>query len=138
MFPILLVFRNGKEVRIETRYFNPMRILVSKSRTNKDLESKLDLINIPKEVIKKGGSLKIVEVAKGKADLFICPIFSVMHLWDLCAPQIILTEAGGRITNIHGRVFDYFQRDTANNQGVVAGNYGAHEMALQLLEIAAL
>jgi len=74
-----------------------------------------------------GGSLKIVEVAKGNATLFLCPATSTMHLWDLCAPQLILEEAGGRITDRYGKPFNYAQQETVNRNGIIASNGVDHD-----------
>ena len=101
-------------------------VLISNSRSSEELEKILQKIK-PEETIKIGGSLKTVEVAKGNASLFLCPTTSVMHLWDLCAPQVILEEAGGRISNAYGKCFDYSQAETVNRNGVIASNGIIHQ-----------
>jgi len=97
------------------------RVLVSDSRKSPDLDRMLNLLN-PVEIIHMGGSLKTIEVAKGNSEVFLCPPSSTMHLWDLCAPQVILEEAGGRMTDVYGKEFDYSQRETANRNGIIAAN----------------
>jgi len=53
-----------------------------------------------------------------------------MHLWDLCAPSVILSEAGGRLTNVYGRPVDYSRTETANRDGVVAASLAVHDMVI--------
>lgn len=112
--------RNGVATRISSKEHNPIKVLVSDSRTSEELERLLEVIGEPKQIIKMGGSLKTIEVAKGNADLFLCPQTSVMHLWDLCAAQVILEESDGRLSDLSGKSFDYTQKETANRGGVIA------------------
>lgn len=50
-------------------------------------------------------SLKICKVADGTADLFFKEV--IVKDWDLAAPQLVLSEAGGIITDIHGHDVSY-------------------------------
>jgi 3'(2'), 5'-bisphosphate nucleotidase len=55
-----------------------------------------------------------------------------MHLgnrtkfWDTCAPQIILEEAGGMLTDIFGAKLDYETLDVQNHNGILATNALVH------------
>ncbi len=56
-------------------------------------------------------------------------------VWDQAAGSIIVEEAGGRITDLHGRDLDFTQgRTLANNQGVLATNGHLHEAVLHALD----
>ncbi|MBU1201500.1 MAG: hypothetical protein KJ583_01875 [Nanoarchaeota archaeon] len=68
--------------------------------------------------------------AKGNATLFLCSPLNTMNLWDICVPHIILEEAGGRITYVHGNTIDY-SHDIVNHFGVVASNKIIHEDVLK-------
>ncbi len=52
-------------------------------------------------------SLKICKVADGTADLFFKNV--IVKDWDLAAPQLILSESGGVMTDIHGHNVSYCQ-----------------------------
>ncbi len=120
-----------RKIRVDTS--PETKLLVSDARTSEELEEMIKRINpTSKDYI--GGSLKTVEVALGNATLFLCPTTSVMHLWDLCAPGIILEEAGGRITDVYGGKFDYSMRQTANRNGIVASNGIIHYDVLQIIQ----
>lgn len=55
-------------------------------------------------------------------------------IWDQAAGSIILEEAGGRITDLHGRALDFTTgRQLEYNRGVLATNSHLHEVALQAL-----
>ena len=73
-----------------------------------------------------GGSLKIVEVAKGSADLFMSLPPAVMHFWDVCGPHPILLEAFGKLRNAYGGNLDFSQKDTTFVDGVIGSNGIVH------------
>lgn len=56
-------------------------------------------------------------------------------IWDQAAGALILEEAGGRITDLDGKTFDFTQgRILIHNRGVLASNGHLHEALLQVLE----
>jgi len=55
-------------------------------------------------------------------------------IWDQAAGALILEEAGGRITDLHGNLLDFTQgRMLVKNRGVLASNGHLHEQLLQIL-----
>ncbi len=56
-------------------------------------------------------------------------------IWDQAAGSIVLTEAGGRISDLDGKPLDFSQgRMLLNNRGVLATNGSLHEAALKALK----
>jgi len=56
-------------------------------------------------------------------------------IWDQAAGSIVLTEAGGRISDLDGKPLDFTQgRMLLNNRGVLATNGVLHETALKALK----
>ena len=56
-------------------------------------------------------------------------------IWDQAAGSIVLTEAGGRISDLDGKPLDFSQgRMLLNNRGVLATNGFVHEAALKALK----
>jgi 3'(2'), 5'-bisphosphate nucleotidase len=52
-------------------------------------------------------------------------------IWDQAAGSIVVTEAGGRITDLDGRSLDFSQgRTLARNRGIIATNGHLHEAIL--------
>ncbi len=47
--------------------------------------------------------------------------------WDTCAPEIILEEAGGKVTDLCGNPLDYAQSDNKWLKSFVASNGALHE-----------
>jgi len=48
--------------------------------------------------------------------------------WDVAGGILILLEAGGKVTNVHNKAFDF------NDKSIVASNGKVHEQLLSYLE----
>jgi 3'(2'), 5'-bisphosphate nucleotidase len=84
--------------------------------------------------VKRGSmGVKICEVADARADLFVLPVTGYLMQWDVCAPQLILTEAGGRITDAQGRPITFNHREPEVPGIIVATNGACHEALLELI-----
>ena len=74
--------------------------------------------------------LKIGLIAAGSCDIYI-HLSPRTKLWDTCAPQIILEEAGGKLTDIFGSRMRYDIEDLQNHNGILASNGPAHDEAVK-------
>lgn len=74
---------------------------------------------------------KLAQVAQGRCDV----TFSLVPKseWDMCAGTLLVTEAGGRVTDLHGTALRFNQRDTAR-PGLLATNGRLHEQVLRLTQ----
>lgn len=87
-----------------------------------------------KNIVRRGSvGLKTGLIASGRCDVYIHPSPRT-KLWDTCAPQVILEEAGGRLTDIFGRDLNYARRDLQNRDGLVASNGPAHDLIIEKLQ----
>jgi len=73
---------------------------------------------------------KRTAVGERQYDVFFC---KGDKEWDTCAPQIILEEAGGKVTDFLGNLLTYNKVDVYNRNGVLATNGKIHEQALAYL-----
>lgn len=53
--------------------------------------------------------------------------------WDVCAPEIILTEAGGIVTDTEGALLTYGTDNNRIERGVVFSNGACHERVIEAL-----
>ena len=84
-------------------------------------------------VVKRGSvGLKTGMIATHECDIYIHPSPRT-KLWDTCAPQIILQEAGGRLTDIFGGEMRYDKAKLQNFNGILATNGAAHEAVVEHL-----
>jgi 3'(2'), 5'-bisphosphate nucleotidase len=77
--------------------------------------------------------LKVGLIAEKVCDIYIHPSPRT-KLWDTCAPQIILEEAGGRFTDLFGYEILYNRADLQNRNGILATNGAVHESAIERLK----
>jgi 3'(2'), 5'-bisphosphate nucleotidase len=70
---------------------------------------------------------KIAAIVEQQADLYISLSGkSAPKDWDLAAPELILTEAGGKVTRFDGSLLQYNQADVSQWGGILASNGTCH------------
>jgi 3'(2'), 5'-bisphosphate nucleotidase len=108
-----------------------MCLVASRSHYTAFLEAARQALGI--ESVKRAGStgLKVGQVARGVCDLYLAT--NVTKEWDLCAPDALLREAGGLLTNLSGEPIAYNQPEVAANRGLVASNGLVHEQIVESL-----
>ncbi len=86
-----------------------------------------------KDEMRRGSvGVKIGLITEQKADLYLHLSPSTKQ-WDTCAPEIVLAEAGGRLTDLFGQPLRYNGRRIDNRNGIVATNGAAHEVVIDKL-----
>ncbi len=106
------------------------RLVISRNHFSKEMKEQVEAIK-PKKVVHIGSTgLKAALIAEEKADFFFSPT-PHMGQWDLCAPHIILEEAGGKMTGICGQELVYNKEDVKNPYGVLATNGKLHKQILE-------
>ncbi len=73
--------------------------------------------------------LKICKVADGAADIYL-NANKAFGPWDPCSGEVIVTEAGGMITDLDGNRFDYRQDSNKYKKGVLVTNGKMHDELL--------
>ena len=76
--------------------------------------------------------LKIGLIARGQAEFYVHPNPGTKE-WDTCAPDAILREAGGLMTDCWGRALRYNQPDIVRRFGVLASNGVCHAQLCQIV-----
>lgn len=105
------------------------------SRTHRD-QTFQDLINhLPFQRKNYVGSVgcKIAHILEGQSDVYISLSGkSAPKDWDFCAPELILTEAGGCFTHFEGHDLQYNRGDVCQWGGIIASNGSCHEQLCHL------
>ena len=113
--------------------FREMVLASSRSHPSPRMERVRAQFGFKSELRRGSVGVKIGLITERQADLY-------MHLspstkqWDTCAPQIILEEAGGRLTDLFGQPLRYNGVRIDNRNGIVATNGAAHEMVIENLK----
>jgi 3'(2'), 5'-bisphosphate nucleotidase len=84
------------------------------------------------EVQRGSVGVKVGLLAEQQCDVYI-HLSPRTKQWDTCAPQIILTESGGKLSDLFGRPLNYNVREIQNRNGLVASNGVAHDEIINRL-----
>ncbi|EKQ68983.1 3'-phosphoadenosine 5'-phosphosulfate (PAPS) 3'-phosphatase [Leptolyngbyaceae cyanobacterium JSC-12] len=119
--------------------FDELIVVTSRSHRS-DLLNQL-MQQFPCQTQKSVGSLggKFAAIAEQEADVYVSLSGkSAPKDWDLAAPELILTEAGGKFTRFDGTSLLYNQKEVAQWGGLLASNGSRHEeLCAQATEILA-
>lgn len=115
--------------RIHVNPSTDRHILVTSRRPDAKLERILAKL-APARIEPMASSFKTIDVATGYATMFISSPGTTMNLWDLCAPDVILPEAGGRITDLSGNGITY-GKSLEHKTGILATNSTLHDDTLK-------
>jgi 3'(2'), 5'-bisphosphate nucleotidase len=97
-------------------------------------------LNVQADPVGMDSQAKYAVLAAGKGDVLVRLISAKMpdykeKIWDQGAGSIVVEEAGGRISDLHGRKLDFTAgRTLAKNRGILATNGALHETLLKGLE----
>lgn len=106
---------------------------ISRSNRSTHVEERVARLGCKKLVPTGGSGIKAVRLAAGLVDLYAHPANGPIKLWDTCAPDIIIKEAGGLYTDRFNRVYDY-RGPYEQNAGTVAANPTLHAAAIEKLQ----
>jgi 3'(2'), 5'-bisphosphate nucleotidase len=103
-----------------------MRLAESRSHRGPRMDSVVSALGVRAEVKSHSVGIKVGLLVEKQADLYI-HLSPKTKQWDTCAPEAVLAEAGGRMTDVFGGPMLYNTPDVLNRNGLVASNGAAHE-----------
>lgn len=106
-----------------------VRIKYGEGRDLDKMIEKLRIKGIPEASV----GLKVGLIAEGAAEFNVNTNFRASK-WDTCAPQIILEEAGGKMTDFDGLPLDYTQSSSKWMRSYVASNSAIHEKVIGFIK----
>src|SRR5687767_5261214 len=116
----------------ETRTFEEMRLAASRSHRSSRMNKVVQRFGFREEVQRGSVGIKVGLLVELQCDLYI-HLSPRTKQWDTCAPQLILTEAGGRMTDLFGEPLNYNVPDVNNRNGLVASNGVSHDLIIETL-----
>jgi 3'(2'), 5'-bisphosphate nucleotidase len=102
-----------------------IRLISSASHRETEIDQVKKDLGITDEKQIGSVGVKLSLIASGERDLYVNPT-SRCKAWDTCAPEAILTRAGGKLTDLFGAPLDY-RHDLARRRGLVASNGVVHD-----------
>jgi len=112
--------------------FAKMTLAFSRNHPSKGITAILDAFKFQSAIQRGSIGLKVGLIAEQQADAYI-HLSPRTKLWDTCAPQIILEEAGGKLTDLFGESYRYDVADLQNHGGIVATNGVSHDAVIKHL-----
>ena len=95
-------------------------------------------LGITKPSVRMDSQAKYGSIARGAGDLYLrLPVRKDYEekIWDHAAGDLIVREAGGKVTDIHGKPLDFSQgRTLKENKGVVGAPAGIHDRVLKAVQ----
>ena len=109
-----------------------MRLAASRSHRSPRMDKVVKALRVEEEIRRGSVGIKVGLIVEQQCDLYV-HLSPRTKQWDTCAPEIILTEAGGRLTDLFGRPLQYNSPEVQNRNGIIASNGGAHERVVDTL-----
>jgi 3'(2'), 5'-bisphosphate nucleotidase len=100
------------------------RLVASASHRTADIDRVKSELGIQDEINVGSVGVKLCLIASGVRDLYVNPTAKT-KAWDTCAPEAILTAAGGRLSDLFGKPIEY-RSELAHRRGLVASNGRVH------------
>lgn len=112
---------------------------VESGHSNQDHAAQIAaILGIRADPVRMDSQAKYATVARGRAEIYLRLPTSADYrekIWDHAAGTVIVTEAGGRVSDIHGLPLDFTcGRQLEANQGIVATNGPIHDAVLRAIK----
>lgn len=77
-----------------------------------------------------GSSLKVTQISSGVADVYLTTT-NKMQQWDTCASNCLVSEAGGKMTDVFGNDLIYNTENVSHQNGLLTTNGFVHDTAVR-------
>jgi len=76
-----------------------------------------------------GSTLKVMEISSGRGDIYLTTT-NKMSQWDTCASWCVISEAGGKMTDVSGKELVYNTEFVKHENGLLVTNGFVHKMVI--------
>jgi 3'(2'), 5'-bisphosphate nucleotidase len=127
--------RNGDVRQLMVKQCNvpeDMRIVISRSHRDERFDALLKRLPQTQQTFVGSVGCKIATILEHRAELYLSlTTKSAPKDWDLAAPELILTEAGGRFTHFDLTSMEYNRADVSQWGGFLASTGQGHDALCQ-------
>src|SRR5215216_3114515 len=116
----------------DKKILSEMRLAASRSHRSPRMNKVVTRFGFQEEVQRGSVGIKVGLLIEQQCDVYI-HLSPRTKQWDTCAPEVILLEAGGRISDLFGYPLNYNVPDVNNRNGLVASNGVAHNHIIETL-----
>lgn len=112
-----------------------LRLIASRSHRNERLNQLLHRLPQQSKTFMGSVGCKVAAIAEQQAEVYLSlSTTSAPKDWDLAAPELILTEAGGKFTHFDLTPLQYNQGDVNQWRGFLASNGPCHQQLCWIVE----
>lgn len=123
-----------RQLHVADTAFSEFRLAVAKPWRGARVEMIRQALGVARVVPMGSGGLKLVMIAAGEADLYVNPSGRLAE-WDTCAPEVLIHEAGGRISDLEGNPLSYNRGpEVCHKKGVLASHGRFHDDLLRAID----
>jgi len=108
-------------------------LVQSRSKNPKEPGVEVRLIQPGRVVETYSAGIKLAMVARGDVEMYVNN-YPNFHDWDIAAGDILVTEAGGKVTGLHGEPLKYGQPGAKQRFGLLGTNGKVHDAVIKKLE----
>lgn len=112
--------------------FARMRLAASRHHHSPRMTEVMRALGLREEIRRGSVGIKTGLIVERQCDLYVHLSPRTKH-WDTCAPEAILREAGGLLTDLWGEPLRYNTEDVQNRNGLVAASGAAHPLIIERL-----
>lgn len=109
-----------------------LKLVVSRSHRPEQTGTLISRLGITSERASGSVGLKVGLIAERAADFYV-HLSGKSSKWDACAPEAILSAAGGRFSDLLGQAIDYREPEMLNARGLLACNAAAYEAVVPVV-----
>lgn len=109
-----------------------MILAASRSHRSPRMDRVVKAFGVKQEVRRGSVGIKVGLIIERHCDLYV-HLSPRTKQWDTCAPQVILSEAGGRFSDLFGNPISYNAPEVQHDNGLVATNGVAHDRVIEAL-----
>jgi 3'(2'), 5'-bisphosphate nucleotidase len=98
-----------------------------------------EALGVQAEAVRMDSQAKYLVLAAGRGEMYLRLLSPRQpdykeKIWDQAAGSLLVEEAGGKVSDLHGKLLDFSAgRQLLNNRGLLATNAHLHPAALQAL-----
>jgi len=108
------------------------RVVGSRFHRSEDEKKLLELIQTNRFTA-RGSSLKVADICSGLAELYFTTTDKIKQ-WDTCASYCLITESGGKMTDMLGGDIQYNTMTLNHKNGLLVTNGLIHEKVIKINE----
>jgi 3'(2'), 5'-bisphosphate nucleotidase len=110
-----------------------MTMAMSRSHRSARVDAIREQLHIDSFIQMGSVGLKVGLICEGRAHLYV-HTGGRTHLWDTCAPEAILREAGGHMSDVSNQPLRYDLPEHRNLNGLVATNGVIHDRVVEVTQ----